>query len=197
MPIPVACPSCGKQLQAPDSAAGKRAKCPACGNVFAIPEPVHDAEEVADEYGVQGGPGMDSYGVQDLLDEADRMPPPTSGPLRAPSMASGAGDAGNRRPCPMCGEMIVATAATCRFCGEVFDPTLKRKKRRRASGDDDTDLSTGDWVIAVLCSGIGCIVGIVWLIQGKPKGGKMLGVSLLFAFIWNVVRFAIEMAAQN
>lgn len=27
----------------------------------------------------------------------------------------------NRRPCPMCGEMIVATAVKCRFCGEVLD----------------------------------------------------------------------------
>ncbi len=29
----------------------------------------------------------------------------------------------------MCGEMIVATAAKCRFCGEVFDPTIKKLKK--------------------------------------------------------------------
>jgi predicted RNA-binding Zn-ribbon protein involved in translation (DUF1610 family) len=36
-----------------------------------------------------------------------------------------------RRPCPKCGEEIVATARKCRFCGEVFDPKLRRK----SSGD--------------------------------------------------------------
>ena len=30
----------------------------------------------------------------------------------------------------MCGEMILTTAAKCRFCGEVFDPTLKKGKGR-------------------------------------------------------------------
>ena len=198
MPIRVACPSCGKSLQAPDSAAGKRAKCPECGKVLVIPEPIQEAEEVPDEYGLQGDLG-DSYGVQDLLDEADRLPPPTAGPLptmSAPQPAPrapvpGAGPMIGRRPCPACGEMIMSTAAVCRYCGEVFDTTLKRKRRRRGGGDDEEDLTTGDWLVAVLCSGIGCIVGIIWLIQGKPKGGKMLGVSLLFVFIWNVIRFAM------
>jgi hypothetical protein len=32
----------------------------------------------------------------------------------------------DRRPCPVCGEMIVATAAKCRFCGEILDETVKR-----------------------------------------------------------------------
>lgn len=36
MPIPVKC-GCGKSLSAPDSLAGKRAKCPACGAPVAIP----------------------------------------------------------------------------------------------------------------------------------------------------------------
>ena len=29
----------------------------------------------------------------------------------------------------MCGEMILSTAAKCRFCGEVFDSTLKKAKK--------------------------------------------------------------------
>ncbi|MCA9059662.1 MAG: hypothetical protein KDA85_14240, partial [Planctomycetaceae bacterium] len=44
--------------------------------------------------------------------------------------------------------------------------------------NDPSNLSTADWIIAILCSGIGCIVGIIRLIQGKKNGGKMLGVSL-------------------
>jgi hypothetical protein len=29
---------------------------------------------------------------------------------------------GERRPCPVCGEQILATAQVCRFCGEKFAP---------------------------------------------------------------------------
>jgi len=36
----------------------------------------------------------------------------------------------DRRPCPICGEKIRTTAVKCRFCGEVFDSTLKEAKQR-------------------------------------------------------------------
>jgi hypothetical protein len=52
-----------------------------------------------------------------------------------------------------------------------------------------------DWVLAILCSGIGCILGIVYLAQGKKKGGTMLAVSLAFVVIWNIVRFALIAAS--
>ena len=36
MPIRVACHSCGRQLNAPDNLAGRKAKCPSCGTVLPI-----------------------------------------------------------------------------------------------------------------------------------------------------------------
>lgn len=60
--------------------------------------------------------------------------------------------------------------------------------RLRGRRSDDSDLETVDWVLAALCSGIACFIGIFWLIQGKPKGLKMIGASLLFAVFWNFVR---------
>jgi hypothetical protein len=60
-------------------------------------------------------------------------------------------------------------------------------RRRR-----DSDLEPIDWAIAILCSGIGCIVGIMWLIQGKPKGGKMIGICFLCSILWNLVSVAIR-----
>jgi hypothetical protein len=65
------------------------------------------------------------------------------------------------------------------------------------SNRDDSSLSTTDWILAIICSGIGCIMGIIWMIQGKPKGAKMLGVSILFAILWNIVRFAIVAMQQQ
>jgi predicted RNA-binding Zn-ribbon protein involved in translation (DUF1610 family) len=110
MAISFSCARCGKKLKAPDAAAGKTSKCPGCGSPVTCPEPVYDAEPIETPLG-----GMDPYG--DL--GADQPYAMTPEPVAAPS-----GEA--RRPCPMCGERIVATAAKCRFCGEVFDPTLKK-----------------------------------------------------------------------
>ena len=53
MPIAVTCGGCGKRLKVPDSAAGKRGKCPQCGATVPIPEaeieplPLKAAEPVA------------------------------------------------------------------------------------------------------------------------------------------------------
>ena len=161
MSIRVTCNNCGKELNAKDESAGKKVKCPGCGDVLAIPDGVMDA--VSDD-----GYGDDSYGDNPYAENAD---------------------SGDKNPCPMCGEMIKPGAAKCRFCGEIFDATLKKKA---AASDTDANMTTGDWVVAILCSGIGCIAGIVWMIQGKPKWGKMLGISLLMAVIWNVISFALQ-----
>jgi uncharacterized RDD family membrane protein YckC/DNA-directed RNA polymerase subunit RPC12/RpoP len=40
MPIEFACTQCGKQLRTPDETAGRNAKCPQCGTVMQIPQPV-------------------------------------------------------------------------------------------------------------------------------------------------------------
>jgi hypothetical protein len=106
----------------------------------------------------------------------------------------------DRRPCPLCGEMILTTAAKCRYCGEVFDETLKRsekKKKSRGASAVDENLTTGDWVFCILCGGIACIFGIVYAIQGKPKGLKMVGVALAAQFFWAAVRVIIEVAMKQ
>ena len=176
MAIKVTCNSCGTTLRTKDSAAGKRAKCPSCGEVLQIPdapggEEILDAEETS--FDDLGDPDEWGAPVDDYDDD--------------------------QKPCPMCGEMIKATAAKCRYCGEIFDPILKKRAKKSKKGgaaDADEDMTTGDWIVAILCSGIGCIAGIVWMIQGKPKGVKMFLVSIGMQFVWAAVRVVIEVAAN-
>jgi predicted RNA-binding Zn-ribbon protein involved in translation (DUF1610 family) len=187
MPISFQCPRCGKKLKAPDSAAGKASTCPGCGGTVTCPEPVYDAEVVEMDLTPEKPKGFDPF-----ADLGDDKPYPVTGP---PPAAESSDD--SRRPCPMCGEMIVATAAKCRYCGEVFDPTLKKaksKKKKKKHDPGDEDLSGGDIAVALLCSGIGCIAGIVWMIQGKPKGLKMLGLSFVMVVVWNILNVVIRMA---
>lgn len=171
MAIRLTCTGCGKVLGAKEENVGQKVKCPMCGAIMTVPGEVLDAEAV------QPGPPpkpMDTYGVTPERE--------TVAPLRE--------DRDDRQPCPACGEMIKSAAVKCRFCGEIFDETLRRAERKKVTAED-TDLAPIDWVLCILCAGVGCIVGIVYMIQGKPKGGKMVGISLLFAFLWNVLSFVL------
>jgi hypothetical protein len=67
----------------------------------------------------------------------------------------------------------------------------------RGGNADDSSLGIGDWILAALCGGIACILGIVWMVQGKPKGVKMIGISLMFALFWNIVRFSIAVLSEQ
>jgi predicted RNA-binding Zn-ribbon protein involved in translation (DUF1610 family) len=174
VPIQVTCPSCSSSFKAPDSAAGKRAKCPKCAGVIEIPaavpaEEVYEAEEVPRPY-----------------DDADyEIEQSATEPLVSDAA---------RKPCPMCGEMISRDAVKCRFCGEIFDPVLAAQEKKLKPKSEDEDLSAFEWVICILCSGIGCIVGIVYMIQGKPKGKKMFLISFCVQLLFGLLRVAIESA---
>ena len=193
MPITVFCPNCGKKLKAPDTAAGRKAKCPQCQTVLTLPAAGEVSNEVLDAEPVQGGMGLppQQSGPETYpTNESDEIPMAEQAPAAPQSTEQ------PRRPCPMCGEMIPINAVQCRFCHEIFDPALKAARTKAAIPDGDADLSAGEWVLAILCSGIGCIVGIVWMIQGKPKGKKMFGISILFAVIWNILRGVVEMSLR-
>ena len=210
MGISMRCPECGRKLTAPDSAAGKRARCPHCKTVVTLPqvEALPETEDVLDAEPVQADAvqSPDPIGITPPPlppppapgSEGRKFYPPPPLPMGddiplAPEAPSPAEAGPPRRPCPMCGELIPVNAVQCRFCKEIFDPTLKKAQQKRQTYDPaDEDMTGGEWVLAILCSGIGCILGIVWMIQGKPKGKKMFGFSLLFAIIWSVIRGILE-----
>jgi predicted RNA-binding Zn-ribbon protein involved in translation (DUF1610 family) len=167
MAIKFDCPACGKTTQAPDEMAGRKARCPLCKAVIEVPS----------------APEEKAYAVTDV-----RKPAVDDGDEAGEERAE------KRRPCPMCGEMILRKAAKCRYCGEIFDKTLAISEGRSKDGGD---MTTGDWVVAIICSGIGCIAGIVWMIQGKRKGTKMFLVSLGMVIFWSAVRFVLELASEG
>jgi predicted RNA-binding Zn-ribbon protein involved in translation (DUF1610 family) len=111
MVISFSCPECGRKLKAPDEAVGRSLKCPGCESPVTCPEPIYDAELIdGPPARVDMPAGVDSEPLQAVGDAPLEVA--ESGPQV-------------RRPCPMCGEMIVATAVKCRFCGEILDDTLR------------------------------------------------------------------------
>ncbi len=176
MPISFVCPRCGKKLKAPDDAVGKASRCPGCGTAVTCPEPILDAELIDP---ASGEPEFLTAEPTPLVGlEASSSPPyAVAGPGPTPAPPAEA-----RRPCPMCGEMIVVGAAKCRFCGEVFDESIAKSYSGRASGEEG--LTAADFVVAVAFGWIGCVAGIAWMIQGKPKGWKMLLLSFISGLFW-------------
>ena len=132
MPIEAHCGSCGRLLRAPDSAAGRRAKCPACGEVVSLPKPentfddeVYDAEEFSGfdkEFGGSTSP-RSAEDYEEDYEATDRFKDPDDYE----------DDGRPRQPCPVCGEMILSHAKKCRFCGEVLDGSYRSGVDSRAT----------------------------------------------------------------
>lgn len=194
MAISFTCHSCGKKLKAPDRAAGKTSTCPGCSSTVTCPEPVLDAEAI--ESRTSAVPDM-------ILDDPDDLGDGKPYGLGDEEEAQPLPRGELRRPCPMCGELIPAGAAKCRFCGEVFDEDLKKagikkkkkKKKSRSSDPEDDNLSPLDSIVVIVsfvglfikygivAIGIGLIMSIVYMIQGKKKGIKMFAVLLVVFLI--------------
>jgi len=99
--------------------------------------------------------------------------------------APGGGPAADMKECDSCGEMIKRRARKCRFCGE-YQGAHKKLQEKRSYADDD-NLSIWEIIFAILCGGIACIVGIVYICQGKKKGWKLILVSIIANVIWRVL----------
>ncbi|QDV73050.1 TFIIB-type zinc ribbon-containing protein [Botrimarina mediterranea] len=181
MPITVTCPSCGVTLKTSDSAAGKKAKCPKCQGPIVVPMPRAELDPIE-----EAPPADDAWGDFDQESEITASTP------AAPSA--------DRKPCPACGEMIHANAAKCRFCGEFFDAELAKAEKRKLKNDPDAKLGVFDWIVAILCPMIGCIVAIVYSTQRSPKAKKMftvIAVVMLISFLFNLLIGVLAALNEN
>jgi predicted Zn finger-like uncharacterized protein len=93
MATTLSCPGCQTPLRLREDLAGKKIKCPRCGQVITVP-----AEEIVM--------------LEAVDDEKITSEPPT---LKTSSKKTAT------RPCPECGEAIAWTARTCRYCHARLD----------------------------------------------------------------------------
>lgn len=166
MEIRFTCPSCAAKLVLSQEFAGGEVRCPKCGTVSTAP----------------------------AADAAAPAPGPLATAPAGPRQGGAAPQRTGQHRCPACGELYDAHSSKCPHCNEWFDDAVRAKHgiapAEATLGDDS--LSIVEWLLVVLCSGIGCIVGIVYLCQGNPKGKKMFLYSLGFAIFWSVVQAAMN-----
>lgn len=89
MAIEFNCPHCDKSLSTSEDRAGRKAKCPGCGEVVTVPGEIPPSLPVS---------------------AADDLPPPPR--------TTGGRDDRPRVDCPMCGGQVLVTAKKCKHCGE-------------------------------------------------------------------------------
>jgi len=90
MPIKIRC-RCGQGFQAPDKLAGKKVRCPKCGNPLLIPAPEREPEASPDAGGRDMSALLDEIGVETTPDGGKR--------------------------CPQCNVTLAGTAVFCVGCG--------------------------------------------------------------------------------
>jgi hypothetical protein len=154
MSISCVCPGCGKQLKAADSAAGKKAKCPDCGGAVPIPVPKRPVKKAA--------PVDDEFDLQSLDVDAGM-----AGPIED-----------EQRECPMCGEMIKVAAIKCRYCGEEFGSSGKKKKKRGRSSSGMPGAVIAAVVIEFLFLALNLLGVVGNLMQSNVGGAAGSGVRI-------------------
>lgn len=137
MPFQIKC-NCGKVLQVPDSAGGKRIKCPSCEETIAVPEPETEAEQDdemslsldTDEEGERGG----------------------AGPQQSDSV----------RTCSNCGAELEPDQNVCFECGFNDKTGVIVKAHAPNGGDSDSSSTPSVWTVAAIAGGGGIVViGII------------------------------------
>lgn len=144
MTINFSCEVCGKTLSTTDDKAGRKAKCPGCGEVLLVPNAIDGAD---DEF-------------SDLPDEET-----------LPELLGRPRSSGKTAACPMCGETVSASATKCEFCGE---PLERRNEGGGHAIIETGDVLSAGWRCFQTEMGmvIGLVIvgGLVTTAAGLPQG---------------------------
>lgn len=116
--ILISCTDCGSKMRVPDTAAGKRVKCPKCATVVQVPK----AEESADT----AAPPPETFGVS----EAPLPPAPPPVEIETPKEES---------PADSDGTEVTAEAPRKSSSSGAKPPPLKSKRSRSSVDDNDDD----------------------------------------------------------
>ena len=137
MPVRIQC-SCGKALQAPDSAVGKAIKCPGCGNVLKVPANGPGGQPVAAPAAAKASaPAKPAAQRSAAAKPTAAAAPATAGGLDDLFDEEGFGK--QARPvCPACRKDMTPGAVLCTHCGYHTTEGVRVQAHRTPGVDIDS-----------------------------------------------------------
>lgn len=135
------CRNCSSRLKSPLDDAGKPDTCPDCGTQFVVPG-VAEKDRIHAEAAAAGADKQRQHELamkqaeadRQRQNEQDRRRSQEDAALKAIRQESVAASRNEHRPCPYCGEEILAVAKKCKHCGEFLDDDLRRANAPRDVG---------------------------------------------------------------
>ncbi len=179
MPIPVRC-ACGKALNAPDSLAGKKAKCPGCGAVLSIPAAgvAPAAKPAAPAPRPAAAPAKPT--PKPAASGTKAVPKPTS-PAQAKTEVATPADGKDLHAyssCPTCNSFVSKKDAICVQCGTHL---VTGKQLSTVMSSEPTGPVKG---VAILCLFLNLALPGLGTLIGGGKGMRQTGcVQLGFVLV--------------
>jgi predicted Zn finger-like uncharacterized protein len=198
----VTCSNCQSKIRVPDSAAGKKGKCPKCGNIIAIPA-LAAPEDVASEpiaetppssaFDFEAGPAPSAKASRDTDDALESGPPPRKSKARAADDEEDYDDdADDDRP-------------RKRIKKRSSEESVALSATSLGLGIGSSVFGAGSCCCTIVTAPLAFILGIAALVLGiigMKKGGKVMaiigmslgGVGIVLALLWIIltVVFAVS-----
>lgn len=89
----------------------------------------------------------------------------------------------DRKPCPLCGQMLTAQATQCPYCGESPVDNVAAAKAVAVNNG----LTAVEWIMEIVCPPFGGIMGLMYLIKGKRQGSRLIVASLGAFVVWILI----------
>ena len=184
--------NCGQKIKVSEKYAGKKGKCPRCKQVIEIPK---TSDSVPSTVSHEDIPRNTDNAINELdtaigemlehQESASKEAGPLDGLLgemveqqqSAPEQNLIAENTKPTKPCPYCGENILAIANKCKHCGEFLTKGPRRPMRastkpRIVVAPENNKWSGGRMTLYVLCALLVPIVGVIAGIVGLAQRGK-------------------------